>query len=75
MKISLEKLAKAVQEKRKVLGLTQDELGRITEINRLLIGRIESQKFLPSIPQLENLLKKYIKKYNLLNFVVYLHIK
>ena len=58
MKISLENLAKAVQEKRKVLGLTQDELGRITEINRLLIGRIESQKFLPSIPQLENLLKK-----------------
>ena len=58
MKISLEKLAKAVQEESKVLGLTQDELGRITEINRLLIGRIESQKFLPSIPQLENLLKK-----------------
>ena len=58
MKISSEKLAKLVQEKRKAMELTQEELGNITNINRLLIGRIEGQRFLPSIPQLEVLLEK-----------------
>ncbi len=56
-KISIEKLSQLVQRKRTDLKLTQDQLGNLTGINRLLIGRIESQKFIPSLPQLECLLK------------------
>lgn len=56
-KISLEKLSVLVQQKRNELGMTLVELGNSTGINRLLIGRIESKKFIPSLPQLEILLK------------------
>lgn len=57
-KISTEKLSKLVYEKRVELNMTQEQLGDITGINRLLIGKLESQKFIPSIPQLECLLKE-----------------
>ncbi len=56
-KISLEKLSILVQRKRNELGMTQEELGSKTEINRQLIGRIELKKFIPSLTQLEVLLK------------------
>ena len=56
-KISLEKLSVLVQQKRTELGMTLVDLSNSTGINRLLIGRIESKKFIPSLPQLEILLK------------------
>jgi len=63
-KISLEKLSQLVIENRKRLGLTQEDLGDITGINRQLIGRIESMKFLPSLMQLEVLLNKLNIEFN-----------
>ena len=57
-KISTSKLSQIVQKKRSELGLTQEELGKLTKINRLLIGKLEAQKFIPSIPQMESILKE-----------------
>ena len=57
-KISFDKLSKLVIQKRNELNLTQSELGEKTGINRQLIGRIESGKFIPSIAQLESLLNQ-----------------
>lgn len=54
-RISLDKLSKLVTESRKSLSLTQEELGRMTEINRQMISRIEQGKYLPSLPQLNAL--------------------
>ena len=54
--ISVELLAKLVIEKRKLKNLTQIELGEKTGINRQIIGRIELQKHIPSIDQLNTLL-------------------
>ena len=56
-KISMERLAFLVCENRRKMGLSQEQLGDQTGINRLLIGRIETQKFIPSIIQLEKLLE------------------
>ncbi|MEG2787922.1 MAG: helix-turn-helix transcriptional regulator [Romboutsia sp.] len=57
-KISFDKLSKLVIAKRNELNLSQGDLGEKTGINRQLIGRIESGKFIPSINQLELLLKE-----------------
>ena len=54
--ISLNKLAYVVENNRKALKLTQDELGDKANINRLMIGRIEKGKYLPSLLQLNSLL-------------------
>lgn len=56
--ISLDRLSTIVEQKRNALGWTQDQLGEKTSINRLMIGRIESGKYLPSLPQLNVLLKE-----------------
>ncbi len=63
-KISFDKLSKLVVKKRNELNLTQNELGEKTGINRQLIGRIESGKFMPSINQLETLLKQLNISFN-----------
>jgi transcriptional regulator with XRE-family HTH domain len=55
--ISLEKLGSIVESKRKELGLSQEELGDMTNIHRQTIGRIELKRHLPSLPQLNSLLK------------------
>lgn len=57
-RISLDKLSQLVTESRKRLGLTQEELGRMTEINRQMISRIEQGKYLPSLPQLNALVSQ-----------------
>lgn len=54
-KLSTEKLAATLLEKRKALALTQAHLAEKTNINRLIIGRIENQTHIPSIEQLESL--------------------
>ena len=54
-KISMEKLALLVKNKRNELKMKQEELGKMTNINRLLIGKIERKEFVPSISQLESL--------------------
>ena len=55
--ISQEKLSSLVKKQREVKRITQEELGKTTGINRLLIGRIEKASFLPSIPQLDSLMQ------------------
>lgn len=57
-KISPEKLSKIVAERRNELGYTQEELGTKTDINRQIIGRIEKQKHIPSIHQLNRLMEE-----------------
>lgn len=54
-RLSTAKLAESVKEKREEKGLTQEELSNLTGINRIMIGRIERENFIPSIPQLEAL--------------------
>lgn len=54
-KISTELLASTVESKRQELKLTKEKLGDLTGINRLQIAKIEDQKFIPSLPQLEKL--------------------
>jgi transcriptional regulator with XRE-family HTH domain len=54
-KLSTAKLAETVKEKREQKGLTQEELSKITGINRVMIGRIERENFIPSITQFEAL--------------------
>lgn len=54
-KISTELLASTVESKRQELKLTKEKLGELTGINRLQIAKIEDQKFIPSLPQLEKL--------------------
>ena len=53
--LSTAKLAKTVRTKRERKGLTQGELGNLTGINRIMIGRIERENFIPSIAQFEAL--------------------
>jgi len=53
--ISMSKLSKIVTEKRRVLDLTQNDIQKLTGINRLMIGRLEKGEFLPSLPQLNKL--------------------
>ena len=54
-KLSTKKLANIILAKRKEKDLTQIQLSRQTGINRVIIGRIEKQDFIPSITQLEAL--------------------
>lgn len=56
-RLSTAKLAETVKEKREKKGLTQEELSNLTGINRIMIGRIERENFIPSITQLEALTK------------------
>jgi len=56
-KLSTAKLAETVKEKREQKGLTQEELSNLTGINRVMIGRIERENFIPSITQFEALSK------------------
>ena len=54
-KLSVAKLAKIVKLKREEKGMTQEQLSDLTGINRVMIGRIERESFIPSIIQLESL--------------------
>lgn len=54
-KLSTAKLAETVKLKRHEKGLTQEELSNLTRINRVMIGRIEREDFIPSIAQFEAL--------------------
>lgn len=54
-KLSSQLLADTVIKNRKALNMTQAELAKATGINRALLSRIESEDFIPSIEQLQNL--------------------
>jgi UDPglucose 6-dehydrogenase len=54
-KLSSKLLAETVIKNRKALNMTQVELAKATGINRALLSRIESEDFIPSIEQLQNL--------------------
>lgn len=56
-KLSTSKLASTVKVKREKKGLTQEQLSELTGINRVMIGRIERENFIPSIAQFESLAK------------------
>ncbi len=53
--LSTAKLAKTVIKLRKQKELTQEQLGEQTSLNRVMIGRIEREDFIPSITQLQAL--------------------
>jgi transcriptional regulator with XRE-family HTH domain len=53
--LSTKKLAETVRHLRESKRLTKEELGNLTGINRIMIGRIEREDFIPSIVQLEAL--------------------
>src|SRR5690554_1059270 len=53
--LSAVKLSKTVSELRNQKKLTQAELGELTGLHRIMIGRIERENFIPSIMQLEAL--------------------
>ena len=55
IKYSAAKLVNTIVTKRKSLGLSQQAVADITGINRVLISRIESHDFTPSIEQLQTL--------------------
>ncbi|SCP96211.1 helix-turn-helix transcriptional regulator [Anaerobium acetethylicum] len=55
--LSTKKLAETVKMLRETKGFTKEELGTITGINRIMIGRIEREDFIPSIIQFEALAK------------------
>ena len=55
--LSQEMLADIVKRQRIAKNLTQEQLSDQTGINRAMIGRIERQEYIPSIPQLESLAK------------------
>ncbi len=41
-RLSQEKLAQTVKKRRNEKGLTQQQLGDLTKINRVIVGRIEN---------------------------------
>lgn len=53
--LSSKKLAETVRRLREEKGYTQEVLGSLTGINRIMIGRIEREDFIPSIIQFEAL--------------------
>ncbi len=55
IKLSKKSLADIVTRKRKELSLTQQQLADKTGINRAMLSRLETQDYVPSIPQLETL--------------------
>lgn len=54
-KLSSSKLADTIKLKRKEEKLTQEQLSDLTGINRIMIGRIEREEYIPSINQIESL--------------------
>ena len=54
-RLSPERLAETVLRQRKALHLTQTQLAERTGMNRSVLSTLESQKFMPSIEQLEKL--------------------
>lgn len=52
-KLSIEKMADTVINKRKEMGLTQAKLADMTGINRAMISRLEQADYTPSIDQLQ----------------------
>jgi len=53
--LSMIKLAEIVKSKRVEKDYNQENLGKLTGINRALISRIEREDFVPSIHQIESL--------------------
>ena len=53
--LSTKKLADAIKTLREEKGYTKEKLGNLTSINRIMIGRIEREDFIPSIVQFEAL--------------------
>lgn len=53
--LSAKKLAETVTRLREEKGLTKEELGALTGINRIMIGCIEREDFIPSIVRFEAL--------------------
>ena len=53
--LSQERLAIFVKEKRTQLKYTQEQLSEKTGINRAMISRLEQEKYLPTISQLESI--------------------
>lgn len=54
-KLSTKLLAETVISARKSNKLTQTELSKLTGINRVMIGRLEKEDYIPSIDQLQTL--------------------
>lgn len=54
-KLCTAKLAETIKSKREEKRLSKEQLGDLTGINRIMIGRIERQNFIPSIAQMEAL--------------------
>ncbi len=54
-RLSQEKLVETVKRLRRAKSFTQEQLCTKTGINRQMIGRLENNEYLPSIPQLEKL--------------------
>lgn len=52
-KLSIEKMAETITNKRKESNLTQAQLADQTNINRAMISRIENSEYTPSIDQLQ----------------------
>ena len=55
--LSIKKLAETVTKLREEKGYTQEKLGNLTGMSRIIIDRIERGDFVPSIVQLEELAK------------------
>lgn len=53
--LSTSQLADIIKRKREALHLSQNDLSKLTHINRSLISRMEQKDFVPSILQLESL--------------------
>ena len=54
-KISTKLIAELVNAKRKEQKITQEQLSKMTGINRSMIGRIENEEYIPAIDQLQAL--------------------
>lgn len=54
-KLSVSLLANTISNKRKEKNITQQQLADLTGINRAMLSRLETQDYIPSIPQLEKL--------------------
>lgn len=54
-RLSQDKMVEVVKRLRKMKNLTQEQLSIETGMNRQMIGRLENNEYMPSIPQLEKL--------------------
>ena len=57
-KLSIQLLSDVILEKRKNRNISQEQLSKLTGINRLMIGRIVKKEYIPSIEQLNDELAK-----------------